>query len=233
MEQIHPLVRAFQNPRIVPGQTTQIRALYTEVPRRLDEVAKIPRQHNRRSLVANMGESRRTLRKMRHQRGFTLGRAMGSGGISSACTSRKRRLLRLTMYSARRSAASKRARRSIVPHKCGFSRRDSVLSNMARNFGILYSAHLLELIIRTRYRAPRRWQQRQHSTHPSNSFSVRARRPQCGQRKKLHELPFLNLTNCRPTSTSTSLMLMQVRVIVAVTTPSARSRETLILGKSS
>jgi hypothetical protein len=29
------------------------------------------------------------------------------------------------------------------------------------------------------------------------------------------------------------LMLMQVRVIVAVTTPSARSRETLILGKSS
>ena len=96
MEQIHPLVRSFQNPRIVPGQPPQVLTVHAEIASRLDEVAEMPRQHNRRSLVAKMRESRRTLRHVRHQRVvLTLGRAMGSGGISSACTSRKRRLLRL------------------------------------------------------------------------------------------------------------------------------------------
>jgi hypothetical protein len=46
VKQLHPLVRGVQNPRIVPGQTTQIRALYTEIASGLDEVAEMPCQHN-------------------------------------------------------------------------------------------------------------------------------------------------------------------------------------------
>ena len=80
----------------------------------------------------------------------------------------------------------------------------------------------------TAYRAPRRWQQRQHNTDPSNNFSVRARRLHCGRRKKLHEPPFLNLTSSKPTSTSTSAMPIMARVISAVIAPLARSRETLM-----
>ena len=104
---------------------------------------------------------------------------------------------------------------------------------MARSRGIRSSARPLKPTRRQRYRAPRRWQQRQHNTDPSNSFNVRAPRSQDGQRKKLHELPFLNCTNCKPTSTSTSAMPIVARLISAVTTPLARNRETLTLGKSS
>ena len=62
MKQLHPLVRSIEDLRMVPGQTPQIRALYPEIPRGRDEVAEMPRQRNRRRLVAEMGESRRAHR---------------------------------------------------------------------------------------------------------------------------------------------------------------------------
>ena len=96
----------------------------TEIASSRDEVAEMPRQCNRRGLVANMSESGRASGHMRHQRGaLTLGLAMGSEGISSTCTSRKRRLARLTMYSHRASAAEPLAPLKPAPQrKCGFKR---------------------------------------------------------------------------------------------------------------
>ena len=125
---------------------------------------------------------------------LTLGLAIGSGSISGvrSNTSRYRPWPWLTINSHRRNAASSRLRRSILPHSTGLSRNYTGLSSMARSFGMRFSARRREPLRRTRYRAPRRWQQRQHSTHPSRSFKVRDLRPHCGQRKKLHEPPFAN-----------------------------------------
>ena len=97
VKQLHPLVRSFENPRIVPGQPSQVLTVNVQLSRRFDEVAEMPRQYNRRSLIAEMGKSRRPLWNMRHvsASGFTLGRAIGSGGISSTTTSRNFGLDRL------------------------------------------------------------------------------------------------------------------------------------------
>ena len=79
---------------------------------------------------------------------------------------------------------------------------------------------------RQRYRAPRRWQQRQHNTDPSNnSASAPAgyswtRKSSTSRLPKLHQL--------QATSTSTSAMPIMGRVISAVIAPLARSRETLM-----
>jgi hypothetical protein len=90
---------------------------------------------------------------------------------------------------------------------------------MVRSREIRSSALPLKPLVRTRYRAPQRWQQRQHNTDPSNSFNVRARRPQDGQRKKLHEPPFANFTRSRTTSTPAIV----VRAMSASISPLARS----------
>ena len=66
-KQRHPLVRGGQNPRIVPGQTTQILAVHAEIASSLDDVAPMPRQHNSGSLVAEMLQCGRPLRNMRHE----------------------------------------------------------------------------------------------------------------------------------------------------------------------
>ena len=233
MEQIHPLVRSIQNPRIVPGQTTQGLAVDTEIASGRDKIAEAPRQHNRRRLVANMGESRRPLRNMRHQRGFTLGLATGSGSSSSTCTSRKRPRLRPTINSHRRNAASSRLRRSIVPHNTGFNRNDSALSSMARNFGIRCSARCLTLIGSARGRIPRCLQQPGQTMSSKCSRSVLAHLPQVGHPNHDHEPPLGNLRKWTLTLFSTWPSWTRNSVVSAVMTPNARSREMERLGRSS
>ena len=53
-KQTHPLVRRFQNTRIVPGQPPQILAIHAEFLCSLNDVAEMPAQSASRSLVAQM-----------------------------------------------------------------------------------------------------------------------------------------------------------------------------------
>jgi hypothetical protein len=64
------------------------------------------------------------------------------------------------------------------------------------------------------------------TTHPSRSHSVRAFRPQDGDRNGLQLPPFRSFCRLNLTSTSTSARHIVVRVISALMVPLARSRET-------
>jgi hypothetical protein len=132
-----------------------------------------------------------------------------------------------------RNATSNRTRRSIVPHKCGLSRNDSVLSSFARSFGIRCSARCLTPISSQRYRNPRLTQQSLHNASPQNNRKTCARRSQDGHRNRLQLPRFGNLRRLKSTSTSTSPKLIEVRVISAVIAPVARNCEALMVGRSS
>ena len=173
-KQTHPLMRRIQDRRIAPGQPPQILAIHAEFLRSLNDVAEVLAQSARRSLVAKMRKRCRPPRKHRHQRLTRLGQL----GLQSGPRPPRRLKIRLitgidngfsfprrspaepheTQHS--RNAASSRERRSIVPHKVdGLSRNDSLLSNMARSFGMRCSARCLTLIGSARCRTPRRLQQ--------------------------------------------------------------------------
>jgi hypothetical protein len=77
-------MRRVQNRRIVPGQPSQILAINAEFLGSLGDVAEMPAQRPSRSLIANMRERRRPLRKHRHQRSIRfrqLGLRSGPGAL--------------------------------------------------------------------------------------------------------------------------------------------------------
>ena len=157
----------------------------------------------------------RSLRNKRH-------RYLPSGSQESPGASESQR--RATINSHLRNAASSRDRRSSLPHRCGLSRSDSVVSSMARSFGIRCSARCLTLIVSHRCRIPRRLQQAGQTMSSRCSRSVRAHLPHVGHPNHDHEPPLGNLRRWTLTFFSTWPSWTRNSVVSGVMISSARSR---------
>jgi hypothetical protein len=73
-------MRRIQDRWIAPGQTTQIPTIHAEILRSLSNVAEIPTQGARRSLVGQMRQRCRPLRKRRHPRSIRFRRLRSGPG---------------------------------------------------------------------------------------------------------------------------------------------------------